>query len=100
MGKDATVTAVGGGNSDIAGEASSAARHVTISGDGDVAARLVVLDRVRQQVQQDEESLQALFVNPAQPDVPLGFALQGKAVTQRTATRITPRTLDGTSLDG
>ncbi|MEY4766867.1 MAG: hypothetical protein RI907_3540 [Pseudomonadota bacterium] len=37
------------------------------------------------QVTQDAESLQALFVNPAQPDAPLGFALQGKAVAQRQA---------------
>ena len=37
------------------------------------------------QVTQDDESLTALFVNPAQPDAPLGFGLQGKAVAQRQA---------------
>jgi rubredoxin-NAD+ reductase len=37
------------------------------------------------QVTQDAEGLTALYVNPAQPDAPLGFALQGKAVAQRQA---------------
>ncbi len=37
------------------------------------------------QVTQDADGLTALFVNPAQADAPLGFALQGKAVTQRQA---------------
>jgi rubredoxin-NAD+ reductase len=37
------------------------------------------------QVMQDADGLTALFVDPAQPDTPLGFALQGKAVAQRQA---------------
>ncbi len=37
------------------------------------------------QVMQDADGLTGLFVDPAQADVPLGFALQGKAVAQRQA---------------
>ncbi len=37
------------------------------------------------QVMQDADGLTALFVDPARPDTPLGFALQGKAVAQRQA---------------
>ncbi len=37
------------------------------------------------QVTEDAEGLQALFVDPAQPEALLGFALQGKAVAQRQA---------------
>jgi rubredoxin-NAD+ reductase len=37
------------------------------------------------QVMQDAEGLTGLFMDPARPDVPLGFALQGKAVAQRQA---------------